>query len=111
MAIAESESISGLHPMEYRLHEDNNYEADRVTAASFRRSLNYCGAVWTAQKRFLESRDERLAEAFQPLSLPPYIAYISYVHARLARDPEVRRYYERFMKVLKAPDARFRWFG
>jgi hypothetical protein len=30
MAIAESESISGLHPMEYRLHEDNNYEADRV---------------------------------------------------------------------------------
>ena len=35
---------------------------------------------------------------------------MSYVHARLARDPEVRRYYERFMKVLKAPDARFRGF-
>jgi hypothetical protein len=52
MAIAESESISGLHPMEYRLHEDNNYEADRVTAASFRRSLDYCGALWTAQQRF-----------------------------------------------------------
>ena len=32
MAIAEPESISGLHPMEYRLHEDNNYEADRVFA-------------------------------------------------------------------------------
>jgi hypothetical protein len=59
---------------------------------------------------FLESRDERLAEAFQPLSLHLYVAYISYVHARLARDPEVRRYYERFMKVLKPPDARFRWF-
>jgi glycosyltransferase involved in cell wall biosynthesis len=96
---------------EYRLHGDNNYEADRVTAASFRRSLDYCGALWTAQKRFLESRDERLAEAFQPLSLHPYIPYISYVHARLARDPEVRRYYEGFMKVLEAlPDARFRWF-
>jgi glycosyltransferase involved in cell wall biosynthesis len=95
---------------EYRLHGDNNYEPDRVTAASFRRSLDCCGALWTAQKRFLESRDERLAEAFQPLSLHPYIAYISYVHARLARDPEVRQYYERFMKVVEAPDARFRWF-
>jgi hypothetical protein len=51
-----------------------------------------------------------VAEVFQPISLHPYVAYISYVRARLARDPEVRRYYERFMKVLKAPDARFRWF-
>ena len=54
--------------MEYRLHEDNNYEADRVTAASFRRSLDYCGALWTAQKRFLESRDERLAGLFSRLA-------------------------------------------
>ena len=92
------------------MHEDNNYEADRVSAASFRRSLDYCGALWTAQKRFLESLDERLA-AFQPLSLHPYIAYISYVHARLARDPEVRRYYERFMKVLKRRTRAFEGFG
>ena len=95
---------------EYRLHGGNNYGPDRVTAASFRRDLDYCAALWRAQKRFLESKDERLAEAFQPLSLHPYIAYISYVHARLARDPGVRGYYDRFMKCLELPDARYRWF-
>jgi glycosyltransferase involved in cell wall biosynthesis len=95
---------------EYRLHGDNNYGPDRVTAASFRRELDYCGALWQAQKRFLESQDERLAEAFQPLSLHPYIAYISYIHARLSRDPDVRRYYDRFMTVLQLPDARYVWF-
>ncbi len=95
---------------EYRLHGGNNYGPDRVTAASFRRDLDYCAALWAAQKRFLESKDARLAEVFQPLELHPYISYISYVHARLARDPEVRRYYDRFMKVLELPDARYRWF-
>jgi glycosyltransferase involved in cell wall biosynthesis len=96
---------------EYRLHGGNNYGPDRVTAASFRRDLDYCAALWGAQKRFLESKDPRLAEAFQPLELHPYISYISYVHARLARDPEVRRYYDRFMECFdRYPDARYRFF-
>ena len=95
---------------EYRLHGENNYGPDRVTAASFRRELDYCGALWAAQKRFLEGIDPRLGEAFEPLSLHPYIAYVSYVHARLARDPEVRRYYDRYLVCLEAPDARFVWF-
>jgi glycosyltransferase involved in cell wall biosynthesis len=95
---------------EYRLHGENNYGPDRVTAASFRRELDYCGALWEAQKRFLDAIDPRLGEAFKPLILHPYIAYISYVHARLARDPEVRRYYDRYLVCLKAPDARFVWF-
>ncbi len=95
---------------EYRLHGENNYGPDRVTAASFRRELDYCGALWAAQKRFLEGMDPRLGEAFEPLSLHPYIAYVSYVHARLARDPEVRRYYDRYLVCLEAPDARFVWF-
>ena len=66
----ENEALS-----EYRLHGENNYGLDRVTAASFQRELDYCGALWAAQKRFLETMDQRLAEAFQPLSLHPYIAY------------------------------------
>ena len=75
----------------------NNYGPDRVTAASFKRELEYCEALWAAQKRFLATIDPRLAEDFQPLSLHPYIAYNSYLHARLARDPDVRRHYDRFM--------------
>jgi glycosyltransferase involved in cell wall biosynthesis len=95
---------------EYRLHGDNNHEGDRVTAASFRRDLDYCEALWGAQKRFLETMDARLSEVFQPVSLHPYTVFTRYLHARLARDPEVRRYYDRFMKDLALPGARYRWF-
>ncbi len=91
---------------EYRLHGENNYGSDRVTAASFRRELDYCEALWAGQKRFLKTIDVRLAEALQPLSLNPYIIFSTYVHARLARDPEVRRYYDRYMESLKGPEAR-----
>jgi glycosyltransferase involved in cell wall biosynthesis len=101
----ENEALS-----EYRLHGENNYGLDRVTAASFQRELEYCQSLWDAQKRFLETMDERLAESFQPLSLHPYIAYASYIHARLARAPDVRRHYDRYMECLKAPDARYVWF-
>ena len=94
---------------EYRLHGGNNYGPDRVTAASFKRELEYCGALWAAQKRFLATIDPRLAEDFQPLSLHPYIAYTSYLHARLARDPDVRRYYDRFLASL-GPHDRHVWF-
>jgi glycosyltransferase involved in cell wall biosynthesis len=58
---------------EYRLHGGNNYGPDRVTAASFQRELDYCEALWGAQKRFLATIDDRLAEEFQPVSLHPYI--------------------------------------
>ena len=101
----ENEALS-----EYRLHGENNYGPDRVSAASFQRELEYCGALWAAQKRFLETVDERLPKVFQPLSLHPYIAYASYIHARLARDPDVRRHYDRYMQCLTAPDARYVWF-
>jgi glycosyltransferase involved in cell wall biosynthesis len=95
---------------EYRLHGGNNYGPDRVTAASFRRELEYCEALWAAQKRFLESMDTRLSEVFQPLSRHPYMVYTNYIRAVLARDPEVRRYYDRYMECLNAPDARYVWF-
>jgi hypothetical protein len=80
-----------------------------VTAASFKRELEYCEALWGAQKRFLATIDNRLAEHFQPLSLHPYIAYTSYIHARLARDPDVRRHYDRYMASLGS-DSRHGWF-
>lgn len=95
---------------EYRLHGENNYGPDRVTAASFKRELEYCDALWGAQKRFLATIDPRLAESFQPVHLHPYIAYNRYVHARLARDPDVRSHYDRYMSTLKGPGARYVWF-
>jgi glycosyltransferase involved in cell wall biosynthesis len=95
---------------QYRLHSGNNYGPDRVTAASFKRELEYCQALWDAQKSFLAGIAPKLAEDFQPLSLHPYIAYNSYLHARLAKDPDVRRHYERFMTTLNTPDARHVWF-
>jgi glycosyltransferase involved in cell wall biosynthesis len=95
---------------QYRLHSENNYGPDRVTAASFKRELEYCQALWDAQKRFLGGIAPRLADGFQPLSLHPYTAYNSYLHARLARDPDVRRHYERFMACNSGPDARHVWF-
>ncbi len=94
---------------EYRLHGGNNYGPDRVTAASFKRELQYCEALWDAQERFLAKIDTQLAKDFQPLSLHPYIAYTSYIHARLARDPEVHRHYDRYMACL-APGTRHKWF-
>jgi glycosyltransferase involved in cell wall biosynthesis len=95
---------------EYRLHGDNNYGFDRVTAASLKRELDYCEALWGAQKRFLATIDERLARDFQPLSLHGYIAFLSYIHARLARAPDVRLHYDRYMADLIEPGARHVWF-
>jgi glycosyltransferase involved in cell wall biosynthesis len=91
---------------EYRLHGGNNYGPDRVTADSFKRELEYCEALWNAQKSFLATVDSQLAEQFQPLSVAPYIIYTRYLHARLARDPEVRRHYDRYMQMLTGPGAR-----
>jgi glycosyltransferase involved in cell wall biosynthesis len=94
---------------EYRLHGGNNYGPDRVTAASFKRELEYCEALWWAQRRFLATIDPRLAEDFQPLSLHPYIVHTAYLHARLARDPDVRSHYDRYM-ACTSRDTRFAWF-
>ena len=82
---------------EYRLHGENNYGLDRVTAASFQRELEYCNALWTAQKRFLATISPRLAEEFQPVSVHPYFVYNTYVLARLTCDRDVRRHYDRFI--------------
>jgi glycosyl transferase family 2 len=95
---------------QYRLHSENNYGPERVTAASFKRELEYCEALWAAQKHFLGGIAPGLADDLQPLSLHPYIAYNSYLHARLAGDPDVRRHYERFMACNSGPDARHVWF-
>ena len=93
----------------YRLHGSNNYEPDRVTAESFQKQLTYAEALWSAQKRFLATIDPKLAEDFQPLSRHGYIAYISYLCARLANSPDVRRHYERFMAAL-TPESKYKWF-
>jgi glycosyltransferase involved in cell wall biosynthesis len=95
---------------EYRLHGENNYGPDRVTAASFKRELDFCAALWEAQKRFLATIDPTLAEQLQPLSSNGFIIYSSYLHARLTRDPEARTYHQRYMARLKSPDARHVWF-
>jgi glycosyltransferase involved in cell wall biosynthesis len=94
---------------EYRLHGGNNYGPDRVTAASFKRELEYCKALWTAQKDFLATISPRLAENFRPVSLHPYIAYTGYLYARLARVPDVRHYYNRLIASLGSGD-RHVWF-
>jgi glycosyltransferase involved in cell wall biosynthesis len=94
----------------YRLHSNNNYGPDRVTAASFKREQEYSEALWAAQKRFLAHINPQLAEDFAPLSNNGYTAQITYLHARLARDPAVRSYYDRFMASLTAPGARHQWF-
>ena len=81
-----------------------------MTAESFKREMEYSEALWAAQKRFLATIDPRLAEDFQPLSSNGYIAHITYLHARLARDPDVRRHYDRFIASLTGPGARHVWF-
>jgi hypothetical protein len=91
---------------EYRLHGENNYGPDKVTAASFKRELEYCEALWIAQKRFLGTIDAALARDFKPLGDHPFILQVKYLHARLARSPDARRYYTRYMEVMKLPGAR-----
>lgn len=94
----------------YRLHGNNNYGPDRVTAESFNRQMVFSEALWAAQKRYLATIDPRLAEDFQPLSNNGYTAQITYLHARLAKDPAVRRHYDRFMASLTGPGVRYWWF-
>jgi glycosyltransferase involved in cell wall biosynthesis len=94
----------------YRLHGNNNYGPDRVTAQSFKRQMVFSEALWAAQKRFLATIDRRLAEQFEPLSNNGYTAQITYLHARLAKDPAVRQHYDRFIASLTGPGARYLWF-
>ena len=70
-------------------------------------SARHCGKH---KKVFWRRLTPVLAEEFQPLSAAPYIVYTSYLHARLARDPEVRRHYDRYMQMLTGPGARHVWF-
>jgi glycosyltransferase involved in cell wall biosynthesis len=93
----------------YRLHSSNNYGPDRVTAESFQREIAYSEALWGAQKGFLATIDPGLAEDFAPLAQHPYIVFITYLQARLARAPDVRRQYERLVASF-TPDARYVWF-
>ncbi len=94
----------------YRLHGNNNYGPDRVTAESFKRQMVFSEALWAGQKRFLATIDPGLAEDFQPLSNNGYTAQITYLHARFAKDPDVRRHYDRFIASLTGPGARHVWF-
>jgi glycosyltransferase involved in cell wall biosynthesis len=94
----------------YRLHGNNNYGPDRVTAESFKRQMVFSEALWAAQKRFLAAIDHRLADDFQPLSNNGYTAQITYLHARFAKDPAVRAHYDRFIASLVGPGARHLWF-
>jgi glycosyltransferase involved in cell wall biosynthesis len=84
----------------YRLHNNNNYGPERVTAAFFERELEYCDALWGAQKRFLNAMDPRLAEEFQPVSKNHYVLYNRYLYAKLAKSPDVREHYDRYIKSL-----------
>ena len=103
---ADGEALS-----EYRLHGGNNYGPDKVSAASFKKELDYCQALWNAQKRFIrETIDPDLANQLQPISVNGYISFASYIHAFLSRDPEVRRYYRDYVSRLNHPGARLVWF-
>jgi hypothetical protein len=95
---------------EYRLHGGNNYGPDRVSAASFKRELDYCEVLWKAQKRFLTAIDPELGLELQPLDRNGYIAFASYIHARLIRDPDQRQYYDRYIARLTGPGAKHVWF-
>lgn len=94
---------------EYRLHGGNNYGPDRVTAASFKRELDYCEVLWHAQKRFIAAITPGLEQHLQPTSVNGYIAFATYIHARLSRDQSVRRHYDRFIASL-GPHGRHKWF-
>jgi glycosyltransferase involved in cell wall biosynthesis len=96
---------------EYRLHNANNYGPDKVSAATFKKELDYTRALWEGQRRFISTQiDPELAKELQPVTVSAYIAYISYIHARLSRDPEERRYYEDWKSRLNHPLARMVWF-
>ena len=47
---------------------------------------------------------------FSAAYLHPYIAHTNYIQARLARDPDVRRHYDRYMACLQSAGRRYVWF-
>jgi glycosyltransferase involved in cell wall biosynthesis len=94
---------------EYRLHGGNNYGTDRVSAASFKRELDYCAGLWHAQKLFLAAIAPGLGQQLQPLEVNDYFAFASYLHTRLSRDRDARRHYDRFVATLRKDD-KFGWF-
>ena len=103
---ADGEALS-----EYRLHGENNYGPDKVSAASFKKELDYCQALWTAQQQFIRTHiDHELADRLEPIRVNGYISFASYIHARLSRDPDQRLYYRDYVSRLNHPGARMVWF-
>ncbi len=95
---------------EYRLHGENSYGPSRVSAASFKRELDYCEVLWRAQRRFLVTIDPDLGHEFQSLDGNSYIAFANYIYARLNRDPNQRQHYDRYMAHISGTTARHVWF-
>jgi glycosyltransferase involved in cell wall biosynthesis len=94
---------------EYRLHGENQYGPSHASAASFKRELDYCDVLWKAQRHFLMTIDSELGRQLQPLDVNGYIAFARYVYARLSRDPERRRHYERYHAALTRVGAKHVW--
>ena len=95
---------------EYRLHGGNQYGPARASAASFKRELDYCDVLWKAQQNFLMTIDPELGSELQPLDVNGYIAFARYIYARLSKDREQRRYYDRYLATLTGVGALHAWF-
>jgi glycosyltransferase involved in cell wall biosynthesis len=91
---------------EQRLHQSNTYGAHRTTVATVSREMMLMTALWGEQRALLAAIDERLAAQLAPIGAAQHMLLLAYVRAKLSRDPDVRSYYARYMKVLKADPYR-----
>jgi len=90
-----------------RIHGRNTYQRTRMSAATLRRELTICEAIWHVQRGVLEAIDSRLAGELAPLDTSPAILTAKYMLARLERDAASNGYRT---ALLSSPACRFRMF-
>ena len=75
----------------WRLHGANDQNSTRITSRRLERELKIMDSLWLEQKRYLESVDPVLAEAFPPISRNPLYLKTNYMRHRLNGDPAMRQ--------------------
>jgi glycosyltransferase involved in cell wall biosynthesis len=75
----------------WRLHGANDQNSTHIQPRRLERELGIMDSLWLEQKRYLETIDPSLAEAFPPISRNPLYLKMNYMRHRLNNDPAMRQ--------------------
>jgi glycosyltransferase involved in cell wall biosynthesis len=78
---------------EWRLHGQNDQNSTRITPKRLERELGIMDSLWLEQKRYIDSVDAGLGNAFPTIERNPLYLKMEYIRHRLNNDPAMHQAY------------------